>query len=554
MEKSDVFVLCPRHGTACDIDTCPRFLQNAEVLSSSDGKRTASGFCLERGSRYITDVPAECILDRNDAATLMLKEKDARNESEKLSRIRSLVELSVFCADRHKTDAEESEPWPFFIDLISSTLEDAAAELERGGTPVSNGIAQQWERAVPEILSFDDDTCDYHIDDKPDWRNDTMEQTLPNGERVFVTCHHGPHRLGASIERARKSTLVYLEKGAEAAVQRGSCAKDLWLKALSCYKRADGRWTLRESRPILDAMADAMVEAVSLMAAERSIDGSTRCGKRENKLLPALKSLAAVVDSACSNSQKGEFLFTQPHYAKLVRELWKGQASTDYAVARCDSAEVAELWYAIRTNLIAYAKSMRPVPTKIVRDLSSESCWLLFPKFVGVDDQPHVLDVKTLKELLATLNIADAPRRCIKPKKPRAATVKTDIQPTTVDIAALPLRAYRFAMTRDYKTIAVDEQVVPGCATEPYINLKPSAAKVIKTLIAAAGKKKSEGWVRPPKGENWRGVFQRKPYTRFRDEQLQIERRNDGLFYWRIIPNELYREHYCKTHSRNPLF
>ena len=61
MEKSDVFVLCPRHGTACDIDTCPRFLQNAEVLSSSDGKRTASGFCLERGSRYITDVPAECI-------------------------------------------------------------------------------------------------------------------------------------------------------------------------------------------------------------------------------------------------------------------------------------------------------------------------------------------------------------------------------------------------------------------------------------------------------------------------------------------------------------
>ena len=26
MEKSDVFVLCPRHGTACDIDTCPRFL------------------------------------------------------------------------------------------------------------------------------------------------------------------------------------------------------------------------------------------------------------------------------------------------------------------------------------------------------------------------------------------------------------------------------------------------------------------------------------------------------------------------------------------------
>ena len=154
----------------------------------------------------------------------------------------------------------------------------------------------------------------------------------------------------------------------------------------------------------------------------------------------------------------------------------------------------------------------------------------------------------------ATLNIADAPRRNIKPKKPRAATVKSDTQPTTVDIAALPLRAYRFAMTRDYKTIAVDEQVVPGCATEPYINLKPSAAKVIKTLIAAAGKKKSEGWVRPPKGENWRGVFQRKPYTRFRDEQLQIERRDDGLFYWRIIPNELYREHYCKTHSRNPLF
>ena len=554
MERSDVFVLCPRHGTACDIDTCPRFLQNAEVLSSSDGVHSASGFCFERGSRYITDVPAECILDRNKAATHMLKEKDARNEYEKLSRIRSLVELSIFCADRHRADAGESEPWPFFIDLISSTLEDAAAELERGGTPVSNGIAQPWEKAVPEILSFDDDTCDYYIDDEPDLRNDTMEQTLPNGERVFVTCHHGPHRLGASIERARKSALAYLEKGAEAAAHRSSCAKDLWLKALGCYKRVDGKWTLRESRPILDAMADAMIEAASLMAAERSIDGNSRCEKHGNRLLPTLKSLADVVEAACGNSQKAQFLFTQPQYVKLVRELWEGQASKDYAVARCDSAKVAELWHTIRTNLIAYAKCMRPSPAKIVHDLSSESCWLLFPKFVGVDDQPHVLDLTALKELLATLNIAETPRRDIKPKTTMASSVKSCNQIKVADIDKLPLRAYRFAMTRDYKTIAVDEQVVPGCITEPYIDLKPSAAKVIKTLIAAAGKKKCEGWVRPPKGENWRGVFQRKPYTRFRDEQLQIERRNDGLFYWRIIPNELYREHYCKTHSRTPQF
>lgn len=360
------------------------------------------------------------------------------------------------------------------------------------------------------------------------------------------------------------------ECGERVSVARNGSAAD---PSYTYFCRNCEPWEDREIQPAEVELLDFNYRSFMLLLNDTTIsspylDEATKCvsslsvassqnvcsSNRQAKIVPLLRDLLQVVEDACSNAHSGNFLFSRADYIAKVKELWANQASTDYAVARCDSAEVAELWFTIRTKLIAYAKSMQPVPMKIVRDLSSESCWLLFPKFVGVDDQPHVLDVTTLKELLATLNIADAPRRDIKQKKPRASTVKSGSQPSTVDIAALPIRAYRFAMTRDYRTIAVDEQVVPGCATEPYINLKPSAAKIIKTLIGAAGKKRCEGWVRPPKGENWRGVFQRKPYTRFRDEQLQIERRDDGLFYWRIIPNELYPEHYCKTHSRTPLF
>ena len=57
MAKSDLFVRCPKCKTECDIDTCPRFLSNVEIIIGSDGTCTANGFCHERGMKYVTDVP-----------------------------------------------------------------------------------------------------------------------------------------------------------------------------------------------------------------------------------------------------------------------------------------------------------------------------------------------------------------------------------------------------------------------------------------------------------------------------------------------------------------
>ena len=70
MAKSETFVLCPKYKDECDIDTCPRFLQNVEIRISPNGRRSASGFCFERGSRYITRVPQEYFCDRQQISAL----------------------------------------------------------------------------------------------------------------------------------------------------------------------------------------------------------------------------------------------------------------------------------------------------------------------------------------------------------------------------------------------------------------------------------------------------------------------------------------------------
>lgn len=54
----------------CDIDTCPRFLRNVEICISSNGRRSASGFCYEHGTRYIPNVPQKYFCDRKQMSAL----------------------------------------------------------------------------------------------------------------------------------------------------------------------------------------------------------------------------------------------------------------------------------------------------------------------------------------------------------------------------------------------------------------------------------------------------------------------------------------------------
>ena len=273
---------------------------------------------------------------------------------------------------------------------------------------------------------------------------------------------------------------------------------------------------------------------------------------RKSQLQIALESLMTIVEDACANSKDGAFLFTRKDYVSIVNELWNNHTSDEYAVSQPDAPAIASLWREIRLKLIEYAKSMIPNPSSLIRDLSNENCWLLFTKFTTVGEKPHVLDAGTVKELFATLSIQEKPRKTIKPK--RAQTPKTQkAKETTVDIEGLPVD-YRFAVAKDYE-IVVDclHQKPDYECINPYIGLPPTARGIIKKLITSARKKKAEGWCKSE--PNWRGAFQKDVAWRFKNQQIEVEKRGGGLYYWRIIPNELFNEHYiCKLKPRTPSF
>jgi len=272
----------------------------------------------------------------------------------------------------------------------------------------------------------------------------------------------------------------------------------------------------------------------------------------QSQLQAALKSLKAIVEDACANSKDGVFLFTRETYVAVVNELWEHQTSSEYAVKQSEAATIAELWYEIRTKLIEYAKSMIPKPVETIRDLSHRDCWQLFPQFVTISEEPHVLNTTALKELYATLNIPEKPRKTIKPKRPQT-TDRTDQLKETVDVEELPKKDYRFAMSKDYRTIVDLEHRSPDYEIPAYVGLPPSAASIAKVLISCANRKRDEGWCRPE--QTWRGAFQNGVAKRFKREQIEIKKHRDGLSYWRIIRTEEFHQHYnCKIKPRPIMF
>lgn len=266
-------------------------------------------------------------------------------------------------------------------------------------------------------------------------------------------------------------------------------------------------------------------------------------------LINALSNLKAIVEDACKNSKTGEFLFTRNAYKNIINDLWEKQTDEKYHVYPNDASLISSLWLSIRTGIIKYAKAMVTQPSHLIKDLSNERCWMLFPKFTLANETPHVLDAITLKELFSTLTISETPRKTIKPETNKK--VIDDNKPTQeeVDIDSLPQKDYRFSTTKDYRVIVDHEHTSPDYAINPYLSIPPTASKIIKTLISAAKRRKNEGWIRPEK--KWHTAFQSDVAGRFKKEQIQIEKRNGNLSYWRIIPNEEFHSHYnCKIKPR----
>lgn len=272
----------------------------------------------------------------------------------------------------------------------------------------------------------------------------------------------------------------------------------------------------------------------------------------QSKTIPILERLVGIVETHCAKSKESDFLFANAEYVAALEELWANQTTREFSVSCQESIVVTDLWRRIRLGVVAYAKCLIEPVKWVVKELGSESHFMLVPKFMTPDDPPHILDGMVMKTFYATLQIAESPRRTIR-KSPayKSPTVVHASAHPDVDIAALPCRTGRFAHSRDYTTIVDVEHGAPDYEVYPYLDLKDSAAQAIKLLLSQLGKKKNGGMVRAT--EIKRGVFQGKPYTTFKSDQIQVLR-HEGLSYWRIIPDEMFHAFYCKRHPKNKSF
>ena len=584
MAKSDLFVRCPKFKTECDIDTCPRFLSNIELNIDSDGNHTANGFCFERGTRYITDVPQKYFCDRQQTAAWEFMERDARDEVAQLDRIRQLLNENFFFILHEPEDGENIDEDAVPFDTMSDVIEHAIKDMDKGKIATPK-VACTWQKVLPAMLSFRDEETVYYIVENPQEHPEAFEHTLPNGETVLMSFSSIQHRLTPKVDRVREATGRYLERALHEARIRNSSSKDAWVKALGNYNRVKNAWTMPESLDILDEMVKDMIDGATRLSIDLSIpdpsnsirnsetanavaerlqpnldeqktstaSDAPRAESTSSKLKEALNALKAIVEEACAHSKDGVFLFTREDYVAVVNELWKHQTSSEYAVKQSEAATIAELWYEIRSKLIKYAKSMMPRPVETISALSHRDSWQLFPKFTTVNEEPHVLDSTTLKELYVTLKIQETPRKTIKSKRPQPPA-DTNASQAAVDTDRLPVRHGRFAYTKDFKIVADVEHTEPNYeGIDLYRDIPPAAQTIIKELILNINKKKTEGWCKSK--ANWHVSFQKGVAKRFKRQQIEIQRRTGGRYYWRIIPNELFDEHYnCKLKPRPATF
>ncbi len=270
MAKSDLFIRCPKFKTECDIDTCPRFLSNIEVITNGNGMHTANGFCYEHGTRYITDVPQKYFCDRQTAASWELMERDVRDEMVQLARIRRLLEENFFFIFTEPEEGESFDEDTVPFDTISDVIEHAIRDLDKGKMATPK-VACTWQKVLPEMLSFRDEETVYYIEEDPKEHPEAFEQTLPNGEKVLMNFASGQHRLTPKVDRVRELTGQYLERALREARTRNSSSKDAWVKALGNYNRVKNAWTMPESQGILNEMVKDMIEGATRLSIDLSI-------------------------------------------------------------------------------------------------------------------------------------------------------------------------------------------------------------------------------------------------------------------------------------------
>lgn len=270
MAKSNLFVRCPKFKTECDIDTCPRFLSNIELNIDSDGNHTANGFCFERGTRYITDVPQKFFCDRQQTAAWEFMERDARDEVAQLDRIRLLLNENFFFILHEPEEGENIDEDAVPFDTMSDVIEHAIKDMDKGKMATPK-VACTWQKVLPAMLSFRDEETVYYIVEDPKEHPEAFEHTLPNGETVLMSFSSIQHRLTPKVDRVREAIERYLERALHEARTRNSSSRDAWVKALGNYKRVKNAWTMPESQAILNEMVKDMIDGATRLSIDLSI-------------------------------------------------------------------------------------------------------------------------------------------------------------------------------------------------------------------------------------------------------------------------------------------
>ena len=558
-----------------------------------------------------------------EEAIQLLCERDRREEDEYIERIRTTLEKNWVIVSEGKEDKGKPKGLIYF-ESIEELLKSDIDDLARGvvNTPCSCG---EWQRALPDALSYPYDTADYYEVSEGEDEPDIYTVTLANGTVVRLGRNLQPHQLSESIDKVRDLTLRFLTDALRFAQSIDSKSCDMWVDALGCFKRVEHAFRMPQSRPILEKMVQLMIDAMTKLDTEnrytaKGDDGKGKTGvtlkekmglSTGSKTFDVLKRLGDVVENACQDSKKGEFLYKRKAYVEAVNELWENQTNRQYAVSEEEFPKISKIWRPIRLNLVAYAKCIIGHGEWLVQEINTRRCYFVVKPFEAVNDQPHVLTAELVKYLHCTLDVPEAPREAIpntnsvneereegvSRDKSGCATDKVieKLLPPILEIAKSTKKSASFG---EKTFTAVDEirrEIVPddpdfkwseckafsprflcddnfenikdkrhtGHPDYPnirsYLNLPEKARIVIAELLEASSHDcPDEWWV---KGVIKEGEFKGETYSsafmpnlpaahRFKRDQIETGTNNYHKGDWRIVPNKEFPEHYREKYPK----
>ena len=198
-----------------------------------------------------------------EEAIQFLCERDRREEDECIGRIRSILQKNWVIVKEEKDKPKGLAYFEAFEELLKNDIDD----LSRGvvNAPCSCG---EWQRALPDALSYPYDAADYYEvadgEDEPDIYN----FTLANGTVVRLGRNLRQHPLAASIDSVRDLTQQFLTDALKFAKKVNSQSLGKWVEAVGCFNRVKHAYRMPQSRPLLEQMIDAMIKAMTTLQVE----------------------------------------------------------------------------------------------------------------------------------------------------------------------------------------------------------------------------------------------------------------------------------------------